>query len=271
MAQKVRIVERCLVLDQPSFDAGTVAEVDQGTALDLLGEDDRDFYRVAHEGRPGFVAKRYAMKLVETGVPIATPTAGQRTQCPSCGGDAPAGAAICPSCGRDLPRAGRCPSCGAGMAAGDQFCGSCGRALAAPAGLTRQWDEARDYAGFWGRFGALFLDGIIVGVVTLIVSFALLAADDSGVLGWLVSIALGAIYYSVGNGTGATLGKRAFGLRVIKDSDGSVPGLGSGFLRWFISLFSALVLYLGYLWMIWDPKKQTWHDKAAGTVVVKAE
>jgi uncharacterized RDD family membrane protein YckC len=157
------------------------------------------------------------------------------------------------------------------MAAGDQFCGSCGRALAAPAGLTRQWDEARDYAGFWGRFGALFLDGIIVGVVTLIVSFALLAADDSGVLGWLVSIVLGAIYYSVGNGTGATLGKRAFNLRVIKEIDGSVPGIGAGFIRWFIALFSALVIYLGYFWMIWDPKKQTWHDKAAGTVVVKLE
>jgi uncharacterized RDD family membrane protein YckC len=35
-----------------------------------------------------------------------------------------------------------------------------------------------------------------------------------------------------------------------------------------VQYFSAIPLYLGFLWMLWDNKKQTWHDKAAGTVVV---
>jgi uncharacterized RDD family membrane protein YckC len=35
-----------------------------------------------------------------------------------------------------------------------------------------------------------------------------------------------------------------------------------------VSIVSAIVFLLGYLWMLWDPEKQTWHDKAAGSVVV---
>jgi uncharacterized RDD family membrane protein YckC len=39
-------------------------------------------------------------------------------------------------------------------------------------------------------------------------------------------------------------------------------------LRWLVSIPSALVIFVGYLWMLWDGEKQTWHDKAAGSVVV---
>jgi uncharacterized RDD family membrane protein YckC len=37
-----------------------------------------------------------------------------------------------------------------------------------------------------------------------------------------------------------------------------------------MSIVSAVVFLLGYLWMIWDSEKQTWHDKVAGSVVVPA-
>ena len=64
------------------------------------------------------------------------------------------------------------------------------------------------------------------------------------------------------------------GLRIIRE-DGGSPGLGRGFVRWLIPAvmnfipFGGLVSLISYLWPIWDPKKQTWHDKAAGTVVVR--
>lgn len=46
------------------------------------------------------------------------------------------------------------------------------------------------------------------------------------------------------------------------------PGAGPAVARYLIAIVGALAFYLGYLWMLWDEKKQTWHDKAANTVVV---
>lgn len=43
------------------------------------------------------------------------------------------------------------------------------------------------------------------------------------------------------------------------------------FLRWLVSIPSFFVLFLGYLWMLWDGEKQSWHDKAAGSVVIHAD
>jgi uncharacterized RDD family membrane protein YckC len=45
-------------------------------------------------------------------------------------------------------------------------------------------------------------------------------------------------------------------------------GYGAALVRWIVSFASFAVLYVGYLWVIWDGKNQTWHDKAAGSVVV---
>jgi uncharacterized RDD family membrane protein YckC len=40
-------------------------------------------------------------------------------------------------------------------------------------------------------------------------------------------------------------------------------------VRWIVAYISGATIFLGYLWMLWDPRKQTWHDKAAGSFVVK--
>jgi len=45
-------------------------------------------------------------------------------------------------------------------------------------------------------------------------------------------------------------------------------GYGRAFVRWLVSLVSGFVILIGYLWMLWDSEKQTWHDKAANSVVV---
>ncbi|MFD0272539.1 RDD family protein [Kitasatospora sp. NPDC127111] len=74
---------------------------------------------------------------------------------------------------------------------------------------------------------------------------------------------------------GATLGKLAMGLRVVKESDGQVPGLGGGFIRFIIPIVGAFLCYIGaalvYLSPFFDNsgKLQGWHDRAAGTVVIK--
>ena len=59
------------------------------------------------------------------------------------------------------------------------------------------------------------------------------------------------------------------GVLVLDENDGSYIGTKRAVYRGLMSYVSQLVLLLGYLSMLWDPKKQTWHDKVAKSVVVK--
>lgn len=74
---------------------------------------------------------------------------------------------------------------------------------------------------------------------------------------------------------GATLGKLAVGLRVVKADTGQKPGLGSAFIRWIIPMVGSFVCGIGqlivYLSPFWDKsgRQQGWHDKAASTMVVQ--
>ncbi|MFJ4671703.1 RDD family protein [Kitasatospora purpeofusca] len=74
---------------------------------------------------------------------------------------------------------------------------------------------------------------------------------------------------------GATLGKMAMGLRVVKESTGQNPGLGGGFIRFIIPIVGAFLCYIGALLVYLSPffdnsgKLQGWHDRAAGTLVIK--
>ena len=69
---------------------------------------------------------------------------------------------------------------------------------------------------------------------------------------------------------GATLGKMALGMRVV-DESGQKAGFFKVLIRETIGkIVSAIVLFLGYIWILFDGKRQGWHDKIGGTFVVKA-
>ncbi len=68
---------------------------------------------------------------------------------------------------------------------------------------------------------------------------------------------------------GWTPGSRLTRTRIVRLQDGSVPGMRWGVMRSAGSVISETALILGYLWVLWDPRRQTWHDKIAGTVVVE--
>jgi uncharacterized RDD family membrane protein YckC len=123
-------------------------------------------------------------------------------------------------------------------------------------------------SGFWRRFAAYLLDSLLLAVPIVI-----LVLITSQAVGNIASIALALAYFSYfeGGPTGQTIGKRALGIRVIDFKVGGPIGYGRGLLRTIARYLSALVFFLGYLWMLWDPEKQTWHDKIAGTVVVPVE
>jgi uncharacterized RDD family membrane protein YckC len=120
-------------------------------------------------------------------------------------------------------------------------------------------------AGFWIRFVASFIDGLILGVPFLVIDVAIGPA-----VAYAVYI-IGAIAYFTmmeGGPTGQTIGKRAVGIRVIDFGGGGPIGYGRAAMRLFGRIISELIFFLGYLWMLWDKEKQTWHDKIANAVVV---
>ena len=80
------------------------------------------------------------------------------------------------------------------------------------------------------------------------------------------------LYYWLFTGLkGQTLGKMAVGIRVV-NAEGSVPGLGMAALREIPGkIVSSIVICLGFFWIIWDVRKQGWHDKIAKTYVVRVE
>jgi uncharacterized RDD family membrane protein YckC len=128
-------------------------------------------------------------------------------------------------------------------------------------------------AGFWRRFGAALIDGIVLGLI--------IRAIDA-VTGWHTSpntiwlsggdgayLVLSAVYFTYLHGAkGQTAGDAAMSFRVVDYDTGEVIGLQRAFIRWLMSLVSAVAILIGYLWMLWDPQRQTWHDKVARTLPV---
>lgn len=119
-----------------------------------------------------------------------------------------------------------------------------------------------EYGSFWIRFGGWLIDSIIIGAVSGVL------AITGGSAASFLGLAIGIGYYVGLNAHGGTLGKRAVGLRLESDKTGEDIGYGAALVRYVVAIASALVLFLGYFWVIWDDKNQTWHDKAAGSVVV---
>jgi uncharacterized RDD family membrane protein YckC len=124
-------------------------------------------------------------------------------------------------------------------------------------------------AGFWQRFGAAFLDGLVL----LIPSIILLVIFKQGAVYQLLSTVMSLAYFTYfeGGPSGQTVGKRALGIRVYDLRQGGPIGFGRGLLRQIGKYISAIVILLGYFWMLWDKEKQCWHDKIAGSVVVPAD
>ena len=127
------------------------------------------------------------------------------------------------------------------------------------------WDGASGpRASFGQRFAAFFLDWLILALADGILEIALKGVGELfGILLWIA-------YFTIFEGSprGQTPGKSALGIRVIS-FDGAGPlGYGPAFIRTIGRYISAIAILLGYLWMLWDSEKQTWHDKLAHSVVV---
>ncbi len=120
-------------------------------------------------------------------------------------------------------------------------------------------------ADFLPRLVGLLIDSVIVGLVNR-AGDALTSAAVGFVLAVFVQLAY-AVYF-ISSSSGQTPGMRIMSIRAIDATTGGRVDPGKALVRWLMSIVSSFACLLGYIWMLWDPEKQTWQDKVAGTYVV---
>jgi len=136
------------------------------------------------------------------------------------------------------------------------------------------------YAGFWVRAGAGLLDGILIMVITGPLLLAIygrdyfdtekevfIAGPADFFISWVAPAAATIIFWLKKQ---ATPGKMAVSAKVVDARTGNTLSAGQAIGRYVGYFVSSLPLGLGLIWVAFDPRKQGWHDKLAGTVVVRS-
>jgi uncharacterized RDD family membrane protein YckC len=137
--------------------------------------------------------------------------------------------------------------------------------------------------GFTRRLLATVYDGLLLVFLTFLVACAF------GIIGLFVqmynpneplpmdriiilsSLVLSALYYiGMWATSGQTIGKTATGMRIVS-VDGSRLTWGKAIIRYLGYIISGVLLSLGFLWIVFDPRRQGLHDKLAGTLVVESD
>ncbi len=135
----------------------------------------------------------------------------------------------------------------------------------------------QEYAGFWIRTGATIIDTILIAIIIMPILFAIYGKDywesESFILGFwdvLLNYILPAIVVIVfWVYKSATPGKMATKLTIVDARTGGKPSTGQLIGRYFAYFISIIPLCLGLIWVGFDKRKQGWHDKLAGTVVIR--
>ena len=163
---------------------------------------------------------------------------------------------------------------------------------APPSGM--MYTGGRQYANFGQRLVAYIIDGLILllfVVPALVVLFAgpkgdirsctindeprLCRYPSAGTVAVTVILGVVAVVafvylYAQKAGAGQSWGHKAMNLRLVDQNTGAPIGTGRAVGRFFARYLSAVVCYLGFLWMLWDKDRQTWHDKLVQSVVIRA-
>ncbi len=149
---------------------------------------------------------------------------------------------------------------------------------------------AFEFGGFWIRFVALLIDGIILMVAGTIVQYAFLGNVTERLqppapgtppvvfltaflsfmaLAFALNTFVDCLYQSLFIGyLAATPGKMALSLKVVRP-DGSPVGLGRSFARFFAKMLSGMILGIGYIMAAFDPEKRALHDQICDTRVIR--
>jgi uncharacterized RDD family membrane protein YckC len=113
-----------------------------------------------------------------------------------------------------------------------------------------------------------FVSGI-VDLTVLTVPWWLLAKLDAGGWGFLTFLGLMVYVAGVQGRTGRSPGKQLLKLRLLREADGRPLGFAGSFGRMWLHLVDAMTCGVGFLWPIWDNKRQTFADKIIESVVIR--
>ena len=189
--------------------------------------------------------------------------------CPKCYGRNPASVSFCVHCGQPTrPENAGCSNCLTKLPPDARFCPECG----APAGMPMGWFTRAEpeYMGFWIRAAARLVDATIIAAVLVLIEifYGPLPVKLTIIL---LAFIVYPLYYVAPTGLrGQTLGKMALGIMVVNEQ-GHPPGITKAIIREILGKFvSEMLLFMGYLFIGWDEKKQGWHDHAASTYVIRA-
>lgn len=135
-------------------------------------------------------------------------------------------------------------------------------------------EQRVEYVGFWARVGATLVDTFFLLVLTVPPLWAISSWTTSGFVNgtaelFLSWIAPAVIVIALWIRKQATPGKMVFSARVVDAATGQPLTFRQAVGRYLAYFVSAIPLCLGMLWVAFDCKKQGWHDKLAGTVVVR--
>ena len=127
-------------------------------------------------------------------------------------------------------------------------------------------------AGFWVRFFAILIDGIGIGIVSgILASFMNSSSDPFDTSRSSLQTLIGVLYFCYfwsAQGGGQTLGMRVLNIKVVR-TDGSSLTILQAFIRYIGLVVSIICLFIGVIWAAFDANKQGWHDKIAGTYVIR--
>jgi uncharacterized RDD family membrane protein YckC len=136
-----------------------------------------------------------------------------------------------------------------------------------------------EYVGFWPRVGASLIDTVLVlmicwPIATFVygweywTSDALIKGPVDFLLTWVMPAVAVVLFWIHRQ---ATPGKMAIGARIVDAGTGGKPSTRQAVIRYLGYYVSTIPLFLGLIWVALDPRKQGWHDKMAGTVVVRSK
>ncbi|MGJ0515759.1 MAG: RDD family protein [Methylomicrobium sp.] len=139
-----------------------------------------------------------------------------------------------------------------------------------------QADEL-EYVGFWSRVGASLSDTILLGVIIWPILTAFygesywsseqpVQGPMDFILSWVLPAVAVILFWVLKQ---ATPGKMAVSARIVDAKTGCAPTTGQYIGRYFSYFLAGLPLGFGIIWVAFDARKQGWHDKLAGTVVVR--
>lgn len=120
-----------------------------------------------------------------------------------------------------------------------------------------------NYAGFWRRYVALLIDGLILIIPSIVLSW---------VLPFVGGVVLALLYKPVFESSPlqGTPGKAMMGLMVLNENGGRI-NFKQALIRYAVSIVSGLIIFIGYFMNLFTAKRQTLHDMVAGTIVIKQE